>query len=54
MQRMPLPQAPDFRAVVVVDAHKGVGAGRARRHERHQLIVGRAVRLRGGARLGRR
>ena len=31
-----------FRAVVVVDAHVGVGAGRARRMERHQLVVGRA------------
>ena len=42
-----------LRAVVVVDAHVGVGAGRARRVQRHQLIVGRAVGLRGGARLGR-
>ena len=33
-----------LRAVIVVDAHEGVGAGRARRIERHQLVVGRALR----------
>ena len=42
------------RAVAVVDAHIGVGAGRARRVERHHLVVGRAGRLRGGARVRRR
>ena len=35
-----------LRAVVVVDAHEGVGAGRARRVERHHLVVGRAGGLR--------
>ena len=39
-----------LRAVVVVDADKGIGAGRARRMERHQLVVGGGGRLRGGAR----
>ena len=33
-----------LRAVIVVDAHEGVGAGRARRMQRHQLVVGRALR----------
>ena len=42
-----------LRAVIVVDAHIGVGAGRARRVQGHQLVVGRAVGLRGRARLGR-
>ena len=32
-----------LRAVVVVDAHEGVGARRARRIERHHLVVGRAL-----------
>ena len=41
-----------LRAVVVVDAHIAVGAGRARRMQAISLIVGRAVRLRGRARLG--
>ena len=40
-----------FRAVVVVDADEGVGAGRARRIERHQLVVGRACGRRRRARL---
>ena len=35
-----------FRAVIVVDADEGVGAGRARRIKRHQLVVRRAVRPR--------
>src|SRR5262249_10781659 len=42
-----------FRSVVIVDADIAIGAGRARRMERHQLVVWRAVGLRGGARLGR-
>ena len=33
-----------LRTVIVVDADEGIGAGRARRIERHQLIVGRALR----------
>ena len=40
-----------LRAVIVVDAHESVGAGRARRIEHHQLVVGRAGRLGGGARI---
>ena len=40
-----------FRAVIVVDADEGVGAGRARRIERHQLIVRRAACGGGRARL---
>ena len=36
-----------FRAVIVVDANEGVGARRARRIERHQLIVRRAALRRG-------
>ena len=43
-----------FGTVIVVDAHKAVGAGRARRVQRHELIVGRAARLRRGARFVRR
>ena len=32
-----------FRAVIVVDADEGIGAGGPRRIERHQLVVGRAL-----------
>jgi hypothetical protein len=41
-----------LRAIVVVDAHVGVGAARARRVQSHQLIVRDAAGLRHGARLG--
>ena len=43
-----------FRAVIVVDADEGVGARRARRIKRHQLVVGRAVRAGRRARFLRR
>src|SRR5207248_1209605 len=41
-----------FRAVVVVDAHIGVSAGRARGMQRHELVIGDAPWPGGGARLG--
>src|SRR6185503_482832 len=42
-----------FRPVIVVDADEGVGAGRARRIKRHQLVVRRALWAGGGDGLGR-
>ena len=50
-QRVPLPQAPDSRAVGVVDAQEGVGAGRARIVQHHELVEARARVGRDGARL---
>src|SRR5574338_741988 len=36
----PVSTGARFRTVIVIDANEGVGARRARRIERHQLIVG--------------
>src|SRR5205823_6997770 len=42
-----------LRAVIVIDAHVGVGAARARGMQRHQLVVRRSRGPRDGARFGR-